>query len=361
MRNYIRRFSSSETSSCDSDNVSNRREETKISSRRIRCAFETPKYIKTKLEKSKEDTAPMSRFNSKKENITDLGPLHCPVCFYSDREKWLLCKKCGYNCCNICWKKILARSQKCPQCKEDVNKSKLVKNNVYDTLKEQQIKFENLLSDKVGRECHPHQKMGKHFCESCSSFICIQCIKEGIHSDHDICDVDEKPELKEKIKEINVFCRDLAQGPRLLDKVQHEHLDSVKEYRKALKQYATEMKTKLSKLVDKGLEPFYSEIKELEEKNMTVDDEISSLEQVITEIGTESLRTINKQQLVASFQDKLLNSEKSSLFSLVTPEGVNFSKDNIASLLGLVPEKADLERIGKVLKKELLENIENKI
>lgn len=59
--------------------------------------------------------------------------------------------------------------------------------------------------DDLDRDCPKHKLKGALYCVTCSVFVCKDCIKEGTHSGCEICDIDERPELKEKIKDLSKF------------------------------------------------------------------------------------------------------------------------------------------------------------
>ncbi|CAI2369051.1 unnamed protein product [Moneuplotes crassus] len=69
--------------------------------------------------------------------------------------------------------------------------------------------FDSQDKSKLIKKCQDHDMTGKLFCETCSCFFCLQCIEESVRSGHEVCDIEENPEIKAKILESNKYCKEL--------------------------------------------------------------------------------------------------------------------------------------------------------
>lgn len=166
-------------------------------------------------------------------------------------------------------------------------------------------------------QCPVHHKKGSQFCQTCGYFICIECIKEGIHNNHDICDIDEMPELKEKIKKIEKFHKDVQNIGGVYKEISEEFEKYYDLSVEDMEWMANRLKTKLDDCIDTTLNKQKQELSSIQQKfqNFKKDSEIlkSAQENVFKLDHKKSEPEVLKEELKKS----LMTNEAGEVVDLV--------------------------------------------
>ncbi|CAI2372302.1 unnamed protein product [Moneuplotes crassus] len=282
--------------------------------------------------------------------------LECEVCLVTSYKELLLCKSCGFNSCNSCWDDIISSTKECPQCRNKITKKDIVKNIIVERIKDHKEKLESLLGTKLSRKCPSHNLDGNFFCETCSSFVCMQCIPEGNHSGHKIVDIESKPELKAKLREVDELSRNLMKAPRLLQKAQEEHSKSLDLYENQLNLYIKRTKSALLKCLNEFVKPYELEVQRLKNQNIAAKGELNKLEKVAEKIHFESLKIADSSELVKSLE-KQLTDENSQIKEVICSENFHSTKNQFSKALSLNPPPSILELSKKLLIRKLMQSL----
>ncbi|CAI2367446.1 unnamed protein product [Moneuplotes crassus] len=197
---------------------------------------------------------------------------------------------------------------------KNAKKKDLVRNLMVEQTRHQLEVFESQDKSKFIKKCPDHDMAGKLFCETCSCFFYLKLIKESVHSNHEVCDIEENPGIKAKILESNNYCKELEKN--LLQASIQEHSELIDISQSFLDIYAQEFKNKIFKKIDGDARDLIDKF--LLEKLLytQAQAELNKFDVVDKDLEPLSLRTIDVEKLRMNIDtriEKKCNSKYQSL------------------------------------------------
>ncbi|CAI2368904.1 unnamed protein product [Moneuplotes crassus] len=283
--------------------------------------------------------------------------LDCTICLSSDSQTLMICRFCGNNACNPCWEKAFRQKSECFFCRKRIHKQDLVKNLMVEQIRHQQqiLAFQN--NNKLTKKCPNHDKPGKLFCETCSCFFCLQCIKESVHSDHEVCDVEENPEIKAKILESNKYCKELEKGRNLLQISIKEHSELIDISQNFLDIYVQEFKDKIFKKIDEDTMDLRDKFLLEKSLNAQAQVELDKFDDVVKGLETLSLRTIDVKKLRMNINKQVKKDETPNVKALINTKDLKLCKNSIQERYLLGCDSTNHTKFTEYMKKTLEEGI----
>ncbi|CAI2370605.1 unnamed protein product [Moneuplotes crassus] len=156
----------------------------------------------------------------------EVNVLSCTICYSKRFEGIYICRFCSSQACKTCWDHICKTNRKCPFCRHKIHPKNLIRNRLSDEIhNNQNIDKQNNTLDKT---CIFHSEYGSFFCETCFTFVCLSCIRDGAHTDHDLCDIDKRYELKQHLQKIHSMRKNISNASATLNlaiKTHHKYFN----------------------------------------------------------------------------------------------------------------------------------------
>ncbi|CAI2368543.1 unnamed protein product [Moneuplotes crassus] len=283
--------------------------------------------------------------------------LNCTICLSSDPQTLMICRFCGNNACNPCWERVFKQRSKCFFCRRRIHKQDLVKNLMAEQIRRQQQILDSRNDNKLTKKCPDHDKPGKLFCDTCSCFFCLQCIKESIHSGHEVLDVEENPEIKAKILESNKYCKELEKGRNLLQASIKEHSKFIDIGQSDLDIYVTKLKDKIFKRIDGDTRNLREAFLFEKSLNTQAQAELDKFDDLIKNLETLSLRTIDMEKLKTSINKQVKKDETPNVKALINTKDLKLCKNSIRERYLLGCDSTNHTKFSEYMKKTLKEGI----
>ncbi|CAI2368868.1 unnamed protein product [Moneuplotes crassus] len=281
--------------------------------------------------------------------------LTCTICLCDDSEILMICRFCGNNACNSCWNRVINQRSKCFFCRKRINKRDLVRNLIAERIRYQQRILASQNDNKPTKKCPEHDKPGRLFCETCSCFFCFQCIKESVHSGHKVCDIEENPKIKNKILETNKYCNELEKGRNLLLASVKEHSELIDISQSDLDIYVAKLKDKIFKRIDEDTKNL-REILLLEASlNTQAKTELDKFDDVVKDLETLNLRTIDVEKLRTSINKQVENDQAPNVKALIDTKDLELCKNSIQERYLLGCDSTNHTKFSEFMKKTLKE------
>ncbi|CAI2366099.1 unnamed protein product [Moneuplotes crassus] len=282
--------------------------------------------------------------------------LKCSVCYDDSYQRASLCRFCGNSACSQCWSNIFTRNSKCPFCRKSLRQKDLVKDLMIDQIRQKERKPKSSAVKTLNKECYDHEDEGKLFCESCSTFLCLDCITSGKHTNHKICDINDNPRLKKKVKDTHSFCKKLQEGTKSLEKVISKHGEFFDTNLEALKQVIEEVKEKVMARLTQNGDALVSKLTLGNSLNAEAKDQCGKLKLITRKIAKLGLKTIEVKQLKEAF------TKQSQIYE--TPNITEFAKakslteNDLKELFSLNIDYTDKAKFSEIILSELKQGID---
>ncbi|CAI2380860.1 unnamed protein product [Moneuplotes crassus] len=269
----------------------------------------------------------------------ELDILKCNICFRTDYSDALLCKNCTGQACRDCWNRIDFGNRQCPYCKSFINMSELVRNRFVNEVRDM-LNDPNRNNDGINKTCPTHDLKGALYCETCLKFVCKECIKKGTHNGHEVNDIEEKSELKEKIKNIDKF------------KSKIDNIDEkFKDYKKSFKKYydineeeltwmGQRLKQKINEAIDDVIEERIKTVQKVEKKYDEFCKDSELLGKAKKEVLSDENKTLEIDEIKDGFTKFLHQNKCGEIAKLIKEDG---NEVDIPSLMNLynLPEMSE--------------------
>ncbi|CAI2365279.1 unnamed protein product [Moneuplotes crassus] len=262
------------------------------------------------------------------EQDSELAIFNCNICFNRQCMEYQICRHCSGQACKTCWDGIMLRNSRCPFCRTFVSTSDLIKNRFADEVKEM-LANPRRKKESSTYQCPVHKKKGSQFCETCSYFICIDCIKEGTHNGHDLCDIDDKPELKEKIEKIGKFHKEVEDTSKIFKDIDKEFTDYYNIKVEDMDWMAKRLKTKINNTIDSVFSKEKQEFEQAQNKFSEFKKDLDKLGQAQTDVFTIDHRKSEVDTLRENFKKALITSEAGEIVNIIANHDTPVRKNEV--------------------------------
>ncbi|CAI2368305.1 unnamed protein product [Moneuplotes crassus] len=283
--------------------------------------------------------------------------LTCNICCSNKSEEFMICRFCGNNACNSCWDSVTKKKSKCFYCSQKITHQDLIRNLMVEQIRQKEKIIDSRYKSQLIKKCSAHKKTGKLFCEHCCCFICTECVTDPIHSGHKICDINDRPDIKEMIQESNQFVEELQNGCNLLKQSIKSHSELVDTSIKELAIYISSLKNKILKKIEEDTR-FLKEKVDLEiYLNNEAKKELGQFQKIVNNVTKLSSNTINPQNLREELDRHLGYNEAPNIKDLTANSKLDFSKVSIEEKFHLGCDSTKQTKFSEFIKKTLKESI----
>ncbi|CAI2366028.1 unnamed protein product [Moneuplotes crassus] len=317
------------------------------------------------LKENQEDKEDKKKF-SQKEIISCLSEsvlsqdseselLKCSVCYDDSYQKASLCRFCGNSACSQCWSNIFTRNSKCPFCRKSLRQNDLVNDLRIDQIRQKERKPKSSAVKSLNKECYDHEDEGKLFCESCSTFLCLDCITSGKHTNHKICDINDNPRLQKKIEDTHTFCKKLQEDTKSLEKVISKHEEFFDTNLEDLEQVIEEVKEKVMARLTQNGDALVSKLTLGNSLNAEAKDQCGKLKLITRKIAKLGLKTIEIEQLKEAFtkQSQIYEAPNIAEFA----KAKTLTESDLKELFALNIDYTDKAKFSEIILSELKQGI----
>ncbi|KAG8438155.1 hypothetical protein GDO86_008735 [Hymenochirus boettgeri] len=233
--------------------------------------------------------------------------LTCPICLDQFRDPVSI--ECGHSFCRVCitrtWKGIHSFFE-CPQCRRTSKWKFLRPNRLVENMVEIASRIVVVKESQDSKmQCMKHQEPMKLFCQEDNEKICLVCRDSVDHRTHTVIPVEEstrefKVQLNDRLqslrKEVSTIIQtkadDQEKAQKLKNEIVQKHKMLLSEFdvlRQILADHERDLKDRLE-----TMEKFI--IQRTQEKSTKLDEKLSSLQKMITDIEKNVLPTSLKDK-----------------------------------------------------------------
>ncbi|CAI2365223.1 unnamed protein product [Moneuplotes crassus] len=264
------------------------------------------------------------------EKDSELAIFNCNICFGRQCLEYQICRFCSGQACTTCWDGIMNGNKKCPFCRTFLIQNDLIKNRFVEDVREM-LENPDRKYESSGHKCPIHHKKGSQYCETCAYFICIDCIKEGTHSGHDLCEIDDKPELKEKIEQIDKFHGEIKNISKLFKKIDKEYSDHYNLTVEDMDWIAKRLKTKINNTIDTVFSKQKQKFEEAQSKFSEFKKDKEKFDQTEAAIFAIGHKKFEMDELKDKFKNALISAEAGEMVNIVSNQNFSAQKDDVIS------------------------------
>ncbi|CAI2367931.1 unnamed protein product [Moneuplotes crassus] len=283
--------------------------------------------------------------------------LTCNICCSNKSEEFMICRFCGNNACNSCWDSVTKKKSKCFYCLQKITHQDLIRNLMVEQIRQKEKIIDSRYKNQLVKKCFVHKRAGKLFCENCCCFICTECVTDPIHSGHKICDINDRPDIKEMIQESNQFVEELQKGCNQLEQSIKSHSELVDISIKGLTIYISNLKNTILKKIEEDTR-FLKEKVDLEIYiNNEAKKELGQFQKIVNNVTKLSSNTINPQILREELDRHLGGNEAPNIKNLTANSKLDFSKVSIEEKFNLGCDSTKQTKFSEFIKKTLKDGI----
>lgn len=166
------------------------------------------------------------------------------------------------------------------------------------------------------------------------SSLCLECLSDGNHTGHSLCNFLKRPDLVDKGKQIERFNDNLERSTMALQSGVDNFSDSFAKSKVILSDYVSKMKEKLCKEIDENAERL---LKKCTDKETMINNELEKMKKTTSDIGEQSLKTLELDDLKEAFEKGMENTKIIENKAVTQKKGFFYTEKKIRRELKMKP------------------------